>query len=105
MADPRNCSWQGAAIEAAIVSCSFRPLTIAASDHFSFSFWTAASLADILRRFKNLDKRIQELPDCELPLKYDFLMSNYNYTARIRCRNPTQRRKSDPLINFLSNTF
>ncbi|PCH42943.1 glycosyltransferase family 35 protein [Wolfiporia cocos MD-104 SS10] len=26
-------------------------------------FWTAASLADILRRFKNLDKPINELPD------------------------------------------
>lgn len=29
-------------------------------------FWTAASLADILRRFKNLEKPITELPDCEL---------------------------------------
>jgi glucan phosphorylase len=29
-------------------------------------FWTAASLADILRRFKNLDKPITELPDCML---------------------------------------
>jgi glucan phosphorylase len=27
-------------------------------------FWTAASLADILRRFKNIDKPITELPDC-----------------------------------------
>ena len=28
-------------------------------------FWTAASLADILRRFKNLGKLITELSDCE----------------------------------------
>ena len=27
-------------------------------------FWTAASLADIVRRFKNLDKPISEFPDC-----------------------------------------
>lgn len=27
-------------------------------------FWTAASLADIIRRFKNLDKPITEFPDC-----------------------------------------
>lgn len=27
-------------------------------------FWTAASLADMLRRFKNLDKPIGEFPDC-----------------------------------------
>ncbi|KAJ7024441.1 glycosyl transferase, partial [Mycena alexandri] len=26
-------------------------------------FWTAASLADILRRFKNIGKPIQEFPD------------------------------------------
>ena len=30
----------------------------------SSSFWTAASLADILRRFKNLGKSIKEFPDC-----------------------------------------
>jgi hypothetical protein len=28
------------------------------------SFWTAASLADILRRFKNIGKPITEFPDC-----------------------------------------
>ena len=28
------------------------------------SFWTAASLADILRRFKNTGKHIKEFPDC-----------------------------------------
>jgi glycogen phosphorylase len=28
-------------------------------------FWTAASLADILRRFKNLNKPIAEFPDCK----------------------------------------
>ena len=27
-------------------------------------FWTAASLADIMRRFKNTDKPITEFPDC-----------------------------------------
>jgi glucan phosphorylase len=27
-------------------------------------FWTAASLQDILRRFKNIGKKIEELPDC-----------------------------------------
>ena len=30
----------------------------------SSSFWTAASLADILRRFKNTGKHIKEFPDC-----------------------------------------
>ena len=30
-------------------------------------FWTAASLADIMRRFKNLDKPLSEFPDCEPP--------------------------------------
>ncbi|PPQ83162.1 hypothetical protein CVT25_005409 [Psilocybe cyanescens] len=29
----------------------------------SVSFWTAASLADIMRRFKNLNKHIREFPD------------------------------------------
>ena len=28
-------------------------------------FWTAASLADIVRRFKNTDKPITEFPDCK----------------------------------------
>jgi glucan phosphorylase len=28
-------------------------------------FWTAASLADILRRFKNIGKPISEFPDCK----------------------------------------
>ena len=28
-------------------------------------FWAAASLADILRRFKNLNKPITEFPDCK----------------------------------------
>ena len=28
-------------------------------------FWTAASLADIVRRFKNIDKPFSEFPDCE----------------------------------------
>jgi hypothetical protein len=32
------------------------------------SFWTAASLADILRRFKNMGKPILELPDCKRAL-------------------------------------
>ena len=27
-------------------------------------FWTAASLADIMRRFKNMDKPITDFPDC-----------------------------------------
>ena len=27
-------------------------------------FWTAASLADIVRRFKNTDKPITEFPEC-----------------------------------------
>jgi glucan phosphorylase len=27
-------------------------------------FWTAASLQDILRRFKNIGKKIEELPNC-----------------------------------------
>lgn len=27
-------------------------------------FWTAASLADIIRRFKNTDKPMTEFPDC-----------------------------------------
>lgn len=27
-------------------------------------FWTAASLQDILRRFKNIGKPITDLPDC-----------------------------------------
>ncbi len=27
-------------------------------------FWTAASLADIIRRFKNIDKPITEFPEC-----------------------------------------
>lgn len=36
-------------------------------------FWTAASLQDILRRFKNLDKPITELPDCVyVPLRTYF---------------------------------
>ena len=30
-------------------------------------FWTAASLADILRRFKNLDKPLVEFPDRKRP--------------------------------------
>ena len=30
-------------------------------------FWTAASLADILRRFKNMEKPITEFPECEGP--------------------------------------
>ena len=28
-------------------------------------FWTAASLADIMRRFKNIGKDITEFPECE----------------------------------------
>ena len=32
-------------------------------------FWTAASLADIIRRFKNIGKPISEFPDCESDLK------------------------------------
>ena len=36
-------------------------------------FWTAASLADILRRFKNLDKPIAEFPDCGYHIGYTAL--------------------------------
>ena len=28
-------------------------------------FWTAASLSDIMRRFKNIGKPVSEFPDCE----------------------------------------
>lgn len=27
-------------------------------------FWTAASLSDIMRRFKNIGKTIEEFPEC-----------------------------------------
>ena len=33
-------------------------------------FWTAASLADIIRRFKNLDKPMAEFPDCASSLSF-----------------------------------
>lgn len=36
-------------------------------------FWTAASLSDILRRFKNLGKTINELPDCASPFPCPFV--------------------------------
>jgi hypothetical protein len=29
------------------------------------SFWTAASLADIIRRFKNLGKSMIQFPECK----------------------------------------
>ena len=41
-------------------------------------FWTASSLADILRRFKNLDKPIVEFPDCE------DLRNNHSLSQRFR---------------------
>jgi Carbohydrate phosphorylase len=38
-------------------------------------FWTAASLADMMRRFKNLDKPISEFSDCK-PSHIDHHESN-----------------------------
>jgi hypothetical protein len=37
-------------------------------------FWTAASLQDILRRFKNIGKDIYQLPDCT-PARSSFLLT------------------------------
>lgn len=66
------------------------------------SFWTAASLADILRRFKNLGKPIQEFPDCELPPQpfnsWVYLLIN----LPLRCRDPAERCK-DIRIDNLNN--
>ena len=33
-------------------------------------FWTAASLAYIIRRFKNIDKPISEFPECASLIVY-----------------------------------
>lgn len=44
-------------------------------------FWTAASLADILRRFKNLDKPLAEFPDCKPP-SYSPLSAEYSFVAQ-----------------------
>lgn len=50
------------------------------------SFWTAASLADILRRFRNLNKPIQEFPDCTFQWAC-FIIPCSQFTS---CCNPTQ---------------
>lgn len=36
-------------------------------------FWTAASLSDIIRRFKNLGKPMTEFPDCTSQKLYVYL--------------------------------
>lgn len=56
-------SWKRVEIEAAIVSAHIN--TICVVFIIPQSFWTAASLADIIRRFKNTGKEIQNFPDCE----------------------------------------
>uniref|UniRef100_A0A8H7XXI4 Alpha-1,4 glucan phosphorylase n=1 Tax=Psilocybe cubensis TaxID=181762 RepID=A0A8H7XXI4_PSICU len=58
---PNDHTWKGVEIEAAVV----RVLVSGkgAMAYSVISFWTAASLADILRRFKNLNKHIREFPD------------------------------------------
>ena len=50
-------------------------------------FWTAASLADIIRRFKSLDKPFSALPDCESFVR----PAIFKVQLVIRCRHPTQR--------------
>lgn len=45
-------------------------------------FWTAASLADIVRRFKNLGKSFTEFPECKYPL-YVLLP----YSSRSPCQS------------------
>ena len=58
-------------------------------------FWTAASLADIVRRFKNTDKPITEFPECmclSIPLVCPGPLSDISRLRR-RC-DPAQRRAS-----------
>ena len=47
-------------------------------------FWTAASLADIVRRFKNLDKPITDFPDCELLSHIS--LCDFNLMSPCRCQ-------------------
>ena len=63
----------------------------------SCSFWTAASLSDIIRRFKNIDKPFTEFPDCTFPLffKAPALIQN------TRCRHSAQRCKMTPIPGLL----
>ena len=55
---------------------------------YESSFWTAASLGDILRRFKNIGKPIQEFPDC-LCAAFSFQIDAESPTS---CRNSIERR-------------
>ncbi|KAG6835218.1 hypothetical protein H0H93_003853 [Arthromyces matolae] len=50
------------------------------NDH---TFWTAASLADIIRRFKNLGKPILEFPDCVLNLDVAVQLNDTHPTLAI----------------------
>ena len=50
-----------------LIGCTANLLTYSVGKELRLKqqyFWTAASLADIVRRFKNLDKPITEFPDC-----------------------------------------
>lgn len=62
-------------------------------------FWTAASLADIMRRFKDLGKPITEFPQCTSCFPFLFCMSlsraDNGCSLPLRCFDPAERRK-DP---------
>ena len=76
-------SWKGTEIETAIVSL----MTLQRRPNNVFhSFWTAASLADILRRFKNIGRPIHEFPDC----KQAFASSMFVLNIGFRCGDPAQ---------------
>ena len=53
-------------------------------------FWTAASLADIMRRFKNIGKDITEFPECKESPGCSSSSSNERTS---RCLYPAQRRE------------
>ena len=68
-------------------------------------FWSAASLADIMRRFKNLDKPITEFADCAQC--YSLLLlpnSDYTYFSDVAIQLNDVRRQSDDQASFTNVT-